>query len=350
MDKPTVRLDATRAKDLAKAIQWLREGRIGALPTETVYGLAGDATREFVVEKLFQAKGRPAHDPLIVHVSSPEAASRYGSFSESTRALLQEFWPGPLTLIVPKTDLIPYRVTAGLSTVAIRIPAHDRMRGLLARGDLALAAPSANTFGKLSPTRPEHVLQQLEGKIDFVLDDGPTGWGVESTVLDVSHPGHWKLYRPGPIALEQIADWVEQSKQEIQLVNCSEQANPKQEQKPLPSPGILSRHYAPRTPVRLVSPGDMEKVEEQILKGKPWGLLKTGLSPIKTASAPEPPLYYSSEDGTLESAARNFYARLHAMDEQGYEMLLVEKFPESGLGVALNNRLIRAVTASDAAG
>lgn len=343
----TIRLNSENPADLKKAIHWLQEGKIGALPTETVYGLAGDATRSTVAERIFQAKDRPAEDPLIVHVASPDFAKLFGIFPEAAFRLGQSFWPGPLTLIVPKTHRIPSPVTAGGSTVALRNPSHAVMHQILKDGKLALAAPSANSFGKLSPTRADHVLSQLDGKIDFILDDGPTGWGVESTVLDVSQPNHWKLYRPGPVDLEELRVWVQGEGYDLKIEDCSRESAREQESHPLPSPGILAKHYAPHTALKLIHSAEVKDREKGIHAGKRWGLIKTGLSPDVASNDVHPQIKYCSEDGTLESAGKNLYAHLHTLDRAGYDMLYVEIFPHSGLGAALNNRLFRAASEKD---
>ena len=340
----TIRLDAEDPAERKKVIQWLQEGKIGALPTETVYGLAGNATRSTVADKIFRAKGRPAEDPLIVHVASLDFAQSFGTFSEAAFRLGQTFWPGPLTLIVPKTNRIPSRVTAGGSTVALRNPSHKVMQQILKDGKLALAAPSANSFGKLSPTRADHVLSQLDGKIDFILDDGPTGWGLESTVLDVSQPNQWRLYRPGPIDLEEIQEWLRSKRFALCIEDCSHRPAAETHSHPLPSPGILAKHYAPHTALKLIQSAEVEDRERAILQGKPWGLLKTGLSQNTSFTRNHPQIRHCSENGTMGSAGKHLYAHLHALDQRGYDLLYVELFPHEGLGAALNNRLFRAAS------
>ncbi len=319
------------------AIQSLRDGGIGAFPTETVYGLAGDARREAVVEKIFAAKNRPYTDPLIVHVGSMEAARLVADFSPLARALANHFWPGPLTLILPKSSVIPGLVTAGKNTVAVRWPLHPVAQSILKNGELVLAAPSANAFGRVSPTRPKHVLKDLEGRIDFVLDGGPTGWGLESTVLDVSENRKWRLYRPGPVSAEELQAWVQAHAPGTAIEAFGIATSPEHSQ---PSPGLLPRHYSPDTPLKLVSDEEVPEVIESLEKGTQGFLLLTGVGPNAEFSGAN--LQSLSSDGTLESAARNLYALLHQLDRGGISLIYVQRFPETGLGVALNNRLERA--------
>mgnify|MGYP006267992445 FL=1 len=333
-------LDAKKDADLTWAVQCLQAGGIGALPTETVYGLAGDACREGVVGKIFAAKERPLTDPLIVHVGSFAEAQRIGKMTPLARNLAQHFWPGPLTLILPKQSLVPSLVTAGKPTVAVRMPSHPVIQQILREGRLALAAPSANCFGRISPTLPNHVQKDLKGRIDFILDGGPTGWGLESTVLDLSEEPLWKIYRPGPITLEELETWARKFAPATRVETKSAVLDAGKAQS---SPGLLERHYSPETPLKLISDGEINGLAEALENGKPGLLLWTGLGGAEMDSK-SGRIFCLSPDGTLQTAAQNLYSVLHEMDQLGAPVIYVQRFPRSGLGLALNNRLERAAS------
>jgi len=336
---------------VSRVVRILNNGGIGAIPTETVYGLAGDATNPEAVSRIFKAKERPWTDPLIVHVAGLEKAEELGLFSAQARNLAQYFWPGPLTLVVPKKAIIPDSVTAGKPTVALRSPMHPLTNSLLATGNLALAAPSANPFGGISPTRPEHVLHGLSGRIDFLLDGGPTGWGLESTVLDVSASREWKLYRPGPISAEAIQTWLEMHAPGVDLTDFTTHSRARNEEqsanegKGLPAPGLLSRHYSPATPLIIVEPDALDKGLEQWDKTANTALVLSGLEGHRDETG-NPDIYHCSRDGSLDSAAAEFYSLLHRLDSKGYHTIYFEKFPEVGMGTVINNRLLRAASAT----
>src|SRR5262249_19767115 len=232
---------------IERAAELLRRGEVVAFPTETVYGLGANALDEAAVRRVFEAKGRPANNPLIVHVTHAEqAVGLTGDWPEAAAKLAARFWPGPLTLVLPRSPRVPDVVTAGGPTVAVRMPAHPVAFGLIRAAGVPLAAPSANRSGELSPTRAEHVLVSLGGRIPLILDGGPTTGGIESTVVDVTGTPV-RLLRPGLVSVADLERIVGPLAVPSPL-DTSETA--------LPSPGMLSRHYAPRTPVTLVDEGE----------------------------------------------------------------------------------------------
>jgi L-threonylcarbamoyladenylate synthase len=287
---------------IAEAVRLILAGEAVAMPTETVYGLAADATNPAAVAHIYEAKGRPSFNPLIVHVPNQEAAERIGEFSDDARALAGKHWPGPLTLVVPLRPEagIASLVTAGLDTIAIRVPAHPAMQALLRAADRPLAAPSANISGSISPTRAEHVLKTLGGRIPLVVDAGPTERGLESTII-ASTDDALRLLRPGPI---QVA------------------AQPASGDK-IEAPGQLESHYAPSKPLRL-----------DATAAEPNEFL-IGFGPVTGDAS----LSLSGE--LIEAAARLFDLLLEA-DEAVKQSIAVAPIPDEGLGAAINDRLRRA--------
>jgi L-threonylcarbamoyladenylate synthase len=309
--------------DVQIAARLLREGQLVAFGTETVYGLGANATDATAVAQVFAAKGRPAFDPLIVHVASHEAVTEVvANFPPAAERLAEAFWPGPLTLVLPKRDAIPDLVTSGRSTVGVRIPAPAMTRELLTAAGVPIAAPSANAFGRISPTTAAHVAEQLGDSTDYILDCGPCGVGIESTVLDLSDELPM-LLRPGGTTLEEIE----------RIIGPVELAS-KSEQGPQRAPGMLSRHYAPRTPLSI---GDMP-VEESG---------RVGLLSFRT---PHDVSQFTSVEvlsptGSLVEAAANFFSALRRLDAAGLDRIIATPFPAHGLGRALNDRLRRAAAA-----
>lgn len=291
------------AASLAGAADRIRAGEPIAVPTETVYGLAVDATNSEAVARVYEAKGRPSFNPLIVHVADLEMAERFGRVSGTTRALAEAHWPGPLTLVVPARpgSAISSLVTAGLDTIAVRAPAHPAMRALIAAADWPLAAPSANASGGLSPTRAEHVVASLGGRIGLVLDGGATAHGIESTVVAVEGE-RLTLLRPGPVLLVNA------------LIDSGGAIR---------SPGQLASHYTPGKPLRL-NATQAEADEWLIGYGSVAGdeSLSTG-------------------EDLVEAAARLFDC-LHRADASKAERIAIARVPENGLGLAINDRLRRA--------
>jgi L-threonylcarbamoyladenylate synthase len=297
---------------IARAAAILRRGGLVALPTETVYGLAADATDDRAVAGIYAAKGRPAFNPLIVHVTSAAAAAAIAVFSPAAERLAAAFWPGPLTFVLPLRQAagIAPLATAGLPTVALRVPDHPVAQAVLAATGRPLAAPSANPSGRISPTTAAHVLTGLAGRIDAVIDGGPTAVGVESTIVDLSGDAP-RLLRPGGLPAEAIA---------AALGIATLPAGPEEG---ITAPGQLASHYAPRGRLRLdaatAGPGE-------VLLGFGPGACDLNLSP----------------GGDLVEAAANLFGQLHRLDAMGAEAIAVAPIPDRGLGRAINDRLRRA--------
>lgn len=304
-----------------EAADALRAGRLVALPTETVYGLGANALDVRAVAEIFAAKERPAFDPLIVHIHSVEWLPRVASdFPSPARRLAEAFWPGPLTLVLPKNPSIPDLVTSGLATVGVRIPDHPLMRQVLELADVPIAAPSANRFGRLSPTTAEHVIRQLGTRIDLVLDGGPCRVGVESTIVQCCDRRS-VLLRPGGIAVEELE----------RIVGPLE--FPTRAAVVLPTaPGQLPSHYAPHTPLTLVD--ELPPVATMANAGA------LGFTPRPLSGYCQ--TEFLSKIGDLTEAAANFFPALHRLDDGQLEVIVAERLPNVGLGRALNDRLERA--------
>ncbi|WP_322506429.1 L-threonylcarbamoyladenylate synthase [Anaerolinea sp.] len=330
---------------LLEAAECLRSGGLVAFPTETVYGLGGNALDGRAVQRIFEAKGRPANDPLIVHLPSADALPMVvKTIPTIVSTLAEHFWPGPLTLILPRGDNVPLSVTAGLDTVAVRVPSHPVAQALLRVSRLAIAAPSANRFGGVSPTTAEHVLRDLEGRIEIVLDGGATPIGVESTVLDITSPIP-RILRPGGVSREALEAVLGQ----VELVERKASREEAQA-----SPGLLDKHYAPHH-ARLIlleisDPGELWKefahhVSQTRQKGLRAGALIADEDlPYLEARFPELPRLALGSLNDLGSIARNLYAGMRAMDEAGIDVLLVRDFGTSGIGLAIRDRLYRAAS------
>lgn len=309
--------------DPSLAAHWLRAGECVAIPTETVYGLAANALDPAAVVKIFEIKNRPAFDPLIVHVPGVEAVERYAEeMPAPLRALAERFWPGPLTLLLPKRDLIPDLVTSGLPRVALRAPAHPLAQALLQQLSFPLAAPSANPFGYISPTTARHVHDQLHGKIPYILDGGSCRIGLESTIAGIED-GRVTVYRVGGLAIESI----EEVAGPVQIM-LNQSSNPA-------APGMLKSHYAPR---KLLILGDIAENMHHY-SHKKVGILAFREKRPLPAGAIELVL---SETGDLAEAAQNLFGALRMLDQSEAEVILAETVPEEGLGRAINDRLRRA--------
>jgi L-threonylcarbamoyladenylate synthase len=298
---------------ITAAMELLRSGQIVAIPTETVYGLAADASNADAVAKIYAAKGRPDFNPLIVHVADQSAAESLAEFSLMAHQLAQAFWPGPLTLVLPlRTDAdIAGAVTAGLPTIALRCPAHPVMQALLKKTGLNIAAPSANKSGGISPTRAEHVLAGLGGAVPMILDGGPCSAGLESTIVAVRDKG-WQILRPGPVTAADIERVLRTSPSAASGDNIE-------------APGQLASHYAPSKVVRLnaIQP---EPGEWHIGFGAIEGNINLSAS------------------GDLAQAAANLFDALHRADASAALTIAVAPIPHEGIGVAINDRLQRAST------
>ena len=302
-DKDATEMLRADAAGIAAAARLLKRGALVAVPTETVYGLAARADDERAVAAIYTAKGRPSFNPLIVHVRDTDQAEAFGLFSAPARALAREHWPGPLTLVMPRRPeaALANGVTAGLSTIALRVPAHPVMRALLERCDFPLAAPSANPSGATSATEPAHVLAGLDGRIAAIVDGGACPGGLESTIIAIRDDGRIEELRPGPIAV---------------AADRSRRAD-------IEAPGQMTRHYAPGKPIRLnareVAPDDFF-----IAFGGGGG--DCDLSPA----------------GDLREAAARLYACLHKGGASAKPRIAIAPIPAEGLGIAINDRLSRA--------
>lgn len=312
---------------LPLAAELLKSGRLVAFPTETVYGLGADATNPRAVARIFEAKQRPEFDPLIVHVADVQELSLIVThLPPMAQRLANELWPGPLTMVLPKTDLIPDLVTSGLPGVGVRIPSHPVALELLRLAGCPVAAPSANPFGRISPTTAQHVLDGLNGRIDMVVDGGPCSVGVESTVISFMD-GPPIVLRPGGCPLETIE----------QLIGPVLRAEPNSalDDQAQPAPGMLSRHYAPRIPVQILKWG----TEAQPVNGCRTGLLTYGSQPF---SGRFERIEVLSSDDDMQTCAAKFFAALRSLDSEALDVIIAHAFPASGLGIALNDRLRRA--------
>jgi L-threonylcarbamoyladenylate synthase len=316
---------------LERAAAVLRRGGLVAFPTETVYGLGADARQAAAVARIFAVKGRPANNPLIVHVATPAAArALVTDWPPVAQRLAERFWPGPLTLVLPRRPEVPAVVTGGGPTVAVRLPAHPVALALLQTADVPIAAPSANRSGQLSPTRAAHVLRSLGDQVDLVLDGGPTPGGVESTVLDltVTPP---RLLRPGlvsPTALEAVIGPIQRPEN---LFSAP--------QAPLPSPGLLPRHYAPCTPLECWEDA-WPRVQELLAAGQRVGWLTFAQRPVVA----EPGLRQRRLPADPAHYAAQLYAVLHELDEAGLDRLLADLPPANDDWLAIRDRLCRAAT------
>lgn len=301
---------------IARAAEALRAGGVVGMPTETVYGLAANALDPIAVAGVFEIKGRPRFDPLIVHVREMSALDALvADMPEAARQLAKTFWPGPLTLVLPKRPVVPDIVTAGLPSVAVRVPDHPIAQRLLRAVQIPLAAPSANRFGSVSPTTAEHVRQEFGDTVPIVLDGGPCRSGVESTVISLV--GEPTLLRPGGLAVEEIEAVIGPVRR------------PKPGDMRILAPGMLSRHYAPRTKLHFGGSRPSGRV----------GLL--ALAPLGEASG-FAAVEVLSPSGNLREAAANLFAAMRKLDAMRLDAIYAQPVPDEGLGLAINDRLRRA--------
>jgi L-threonylcarbamoyladenylate synthase len=320
-DRPLPANRANDAEAIAQACAHLGAGELVAIPTETVYGLAADAANGEAVARIFKAKGRPRFNPLICHADSLAMAERHGVFDTRARRLAKAFWPGPLTLILPKTPDSPIHdlVSAGLGTIGLRVPAGPA-RGLIAAFKGVVAAPSANLSGRVSPTTAAHVAAQLGGDVALILDAGPAQVGVESTIVALDGPKA-RLLRPGGLAAEAIEAVLGEKLERVATGDKVE------------APGMLASHYAPQTPLRLdatdVQPGEaLLAFGPDLPEGADTAVMTRNLSPT----------------GDLTLAAANLFGALHDLDAAGATTIAAMPIPGHGLGEAINDRLARAAT------
>lgn len=334
---------------IAAAAARLRAGGLVAFPTETVYGLGAHALDRSAVRRVFEAKGRPSSDPLIVHVASlAQVRHLTADLPDTARILAARFWPGPLTLVLKRSSAVPDEVTAGLDTVAVRVPAHPVARALIEAAGVPIAAPSANLFSRPSPTRAAHVLHDLDGRIDAVLDAGATQVGVESTVVDLAH-GAPTILRPGAITIEMLREL---------LPDVTVAASAAGVGAGMPSPGMLEKHYSPRAPLTLYegAAAAAELIRDAATAaqaGRRIGLLLASDDP----GGPEGPklaagdrmalerahIEYVGSSRDLAAVASRLYASLRALDALGLDAIYARGFDgDDGLAVAIEDRLRRA--------
>lgn len=326
---------------LKYAAQVLRDGGLVAFPTETVYGLGADALNEKAVKKIFEAKGRPSDNPLIVHVANKNSvANLVSQIPDKALPLMDKFWPGPLTLVMQKQSIIPEIITAGLDTVAVRVPSNPIALALIEEAGIPIAAPSANVSGKPSPTDPRHVINDLDGKVDVIIDGGFSNIGVESTVVDmVLDPP--MLLRPGGITLEQLKGVLGQVQIDSAIggKNLDDKVIPR-------SPGMKYKHYAPKADVIIIE-GEEEKIVLRINemarkykeKGIKVGILATDQTVDKYPELLTLSLGSRKDPGTI---AANLFKALRSFDKTDVQVILAEAIDVSGIGLAVMNRMKKA--------
>ena len=326
----TVETAAEFRAAVAEAVTLLRQGEVVALPTETVYGLAANALEAKAVEKIYKVKGRPAHNPIIVHVASLGLAREcVTEWNESAEKLARYFWPGPLTLVLPRRELIPDIVTAGGSTVGVRFPSHPLIRKVIENCGFPLAAPSANLANQLSPTTAKHVIEGLAGKLPLVIDAGPTSVGIESTVLDLSR-GDPRVLRPGMISTRQI--------EQVLGARIDLAANHSGN---LKSPGLLPKHYSPRARMIVASWKNADELSALVARG---GVEPEAVHILCYEKVPE-----ANPFGRVaiiphdeDAYGRAIYAELHRSDELRAQLIIVEEPPSGEAWEGIHDRLRRA--------
>ncbi len=305
--------------DIKKAAEIIRSGDLVAFPTETVYGLGANAFNPEAVAKIFETKERPSFDPLIVHICEiSQLSPLYNGNDERVFKLAEKFWPGPLTMVLPKTKAVPGIVTSGLNTVAVRMPANHIAQELIKQSETPIAAPSANKFGMISPTEAAHVRKQFPEI--FILDGGKTQVGIESTVITLNEDG-FEVLRPGVITAEELKEIVPQSEHSTQ----KKQPN---------APGLLKSHYSPKKPMYIADDPCLRYKEQ-----KKGGLIAFGV-PGKDCQFAKIEVLSESKD--LREAAVNLFSAMHRLDEADIEYIVAEPVPEEGIGVAIMNRLVKA--------
>lgn len=328
---------------IGEAAALLRDGGIVAFPTETVYGLGADARSDAAVERIFTAKGRPADNPLIVHVADhAQADALIGECGAAARRLMERLWPGPLTLVLPlKPGAVAARVTAGLDTVALRMPDHPLALRLIAAAGCPVAAPSANRSGRPSPTTARHVLEDLDGRIDGVLDGGPAGVGLESTVVRVAEAGRrLEVLRPGGVTVGELRAAVPDAEIVVAASDAAEGQAPR-------SPGMKYKHYAPRGRLLVIRSADPERAARRMqqeldrrkAQGETTGALLFGAA---AAAVNADVVVTCGHVRSPAEIARQLYAALRRFDEAGATFIVSEAVAEEGLGLAIMNRLLKA--------
>lgn len=325
---------------IQKATEFLQEGKLVAFPTETVYGLGADGLNEKAAEKIYAAKGRPSDNPLILHIAREEQLSQLvKSVPKKAKILIEKYWPGPLTMIFEKSEIVPYGTTGGLETVAIRMPDHPVARALLLESNIAVAAPSANTSGRPSPTKAEHVEADLDGKIDMIIDGGEVGIGIESTIVDMTVEPPMIL-RPGYITKEMLSDTLgDIAVDQAVLKKPDPGIRPK-------APGMKYKHYAPKGDLHLFS-GEIDRVvsrinelaRQKVEAGCKVGIIATDETISKYQYGKVLSIGKRVDENSI---AHNLYRVLRDFDEAGVEYILGEAFSENNFGQAIMNRLNKA--------
>jgi L-threonylcarbamoyladenylate synthase len=323
--------------DRVAAVELLRKGDLVALPTETVYGLAANALNPIAVAKIFEAKERPRFDPLIVHLPNRDRLTRIAELPASDRQLIlklvDKFWPGPFTIVLPKRDIVSDIVTAGLDTVAVRVSAHRVFAEIVGELDEPLAAPSANRFGRVSPTTVQHVFDELNGRIPLIVDAGPTEHGIESTIVAI-RDSKIAVLRRGPITHEQLSEFAE-----VSSVVATRRIS---------SPGQLPSHYAPKTPLRLIDNAeDFFQQKNQRVGLLAWHARRGDLQLAQRRTGDRRSLKFAavrilSEGQDLREAAANLFRHVRELDALGLDLMVAERVPSRGLGAAIMDRLERA--------
>lgn len=343
MNTKLIKIEDTKQikdEELAEAAQILRDGGLVAFPTETVYGLGANALDEAAAKKIYAAKGRPSDNPLIAHISCLEELKPLVAYiPETGRKLAEAYWPGPLTMVFPKSDIVPYGTTGGLDTVAVRMPSDPVANRLIRLAAVPVAAPSANTSGRPSPTTAQHVWQDMEGKIEMILDGGPVGIGVESTIVDVSGDVP-TLLRPGAITMEMLRETVGRVE-----IDPAIQAPPSADLRPK-APGMKYRHYAPHADLQLIA-GETDKVvetinalvQEKLAEGKKVGVICTDETRDRFPLGEVRSVGVRAKQETI---AHNLFAVLREFDDLDVDCIYSESFSKDHLGQAIMNRLTKA--------
>ncbi len=326
--RPVARIYPGTARHLATLARRLSAGELVAVPTETVYGLAANALDARACQKIFTAKGRPTTDPLIVHIHALAQLVDIAEPNKAAHLLAKKFWPGPLTLVLPKKSVVPAIVSAGLPSVAVRMPSHPLFRRLLKLVGVPLAAPSANPFGYVSPTTAQHVRDGLGNKIRYILDGGPAHIGLESTIVDVRDPARPRLLRPGAITRAEL-EFALGRKVAITARRTPQSAVSQAQL----APGLLARHYSPRTPIVL----------HATLPGRPAGARdEAWVLAAKPKGSTAPNVFWLDAHGELRGAARRLFATLRRLDDGRFKQIHFALARGGGLADAINDRLRRA--------
>ena len=324
---------------IIEAGEILKRGGLVAFPTETVYGLGADALNEEAAQKIYAAKGRPSDNPLIVHITNMEDLLKITkNVSKEAFKVAEEYWPGPLTMIFEKNEKVPYGTTGGLNTVAVRMPSHEIARAVIDAGGGYIAAPSANTSGRPSPTVAEHVKEDMDGRIDMIVDGGDVEIGVESTILDmtVTPP---MILRPGAVTKEMLEDLIGEVAEDVALIDPDSKKKPK-------APGMKYRHYAPKAELLIVE-GKMDQVieminrmaKEQISKGYKVGIIGTEESVASYKEGDVKSIGTREDESTI---AVHLYGILREFDQDEVDYIYSESFATGGIGSAIMNRLLKA--------